>query len=191
MIAVMYRVFLMICLVALAHTVQAQLTSTEPDKSPMDVCYSPNGYPVLKFQDKKTPPRPNARVLYSRPQKRGRVLFGTEVKYNEVWRLGANESTEIEFFANATFGGKKVAKGRYTMYCIPGAQSWTLILNKDLYSWGAFSYKPEMDVLRVPAPVAKNDQVMEYFTMYFDPNNNLVILWDDVKVQVPVVFSAK
>jgi hypothetical protein len=191
MIAVMYRVFLIISLLAFSTVAQAQLAPTEPDKSPMDVSYAPNGYPVLKFQDKKAPPRPHARVLYSRPQKRGRAIFGTEVKYNEVWRLGANESTEIEFFANATFAGKKVAKGRYSMFCIPTAQSWTLILNKDLNGWGAFSYKADQDVLRVPVPVAKNDQVVEYFTMYFDPNYNLLILWDDVKVSVPVVFSAK
>jgi len=187
----MYRVFLIISLLATVSQARAQLAPTEPDKSPMDVSYAPNGYPVLKFQDKKAPARPNARVLYSRPQKRGRAIFGSEVKYNEVWRLGANESTEIEFFVNATMAGKKIPKGRYTMYCIPGPQSWTLILNKDLNSWGAFSYKADQDVLRVPVPVAKNDQPVEYFTMYFDSSNNLLILWDDVKVSVPVVFSAK
>lgn len=169
-------------------TVSAQMQPTELDKSPMDMCYSPNAYPIMKFQGKASGV-PNARVIYSRPQKKGRVIFGNEVKYEEVWRLGANESTEIEFFKDATFGGKKVSKGRYTMYCIPTSDNWTLILNKDTDNWGNFNYDIKKDVIRTTVPVQKTDPV-ENFTMYFDATNNLIIMWDDVKVSIPVSFSA-
>src|SRR4051794_13928524 len=67
------------------------------DKSPMDMAYYPDNYPVLKIQDKATEPLV-ARVIYSRPQKDGRTIFGGLVEYGTVWRLGANEATEIELY---------------------------------------------------------------------------------------------
>src|ERR1700733_15232085 len=72
--------------------VNAQSTSINMDSSPMDMSYYPVNYPVLKIQDKSNKPL-IARVVYSRPQKKGRALFGELVKYGEVWRLGANEAT--------------------------------------------------------------------------------------------------
>ncbi|MES2646810.1 MAG: DUF2911 domain-containing protein [Bacteroidota bacterium] len=168
-----------------------QLQVTEPDKSPLDVSYSPQGYPILKFQNKQLDAKPNARVIYSRPQVKGRTIFGSEVKYNEVWRLGANESTEIEFFRNAVIGGKKVPKGRYSLFCVPDQNKWTFILNKDTDSWGGFSYNESMDVLRTAVPVIKTDSPVEYLTIYFDNPNNLVIMWADAKANLPIQFSSK
>lgn len=147
--------------------------------------YSPNGYPILRFQGKATA-QPNARVIYSRPQKRGRDIFGSETKYNEVWRLGANENTEIEFFKDAVFGGKKIAKGRYSMFCIPEADEWTIIINKDNDNWGNFNYNAKNDVLRVTAPV-QTTELVENFTIYFD-DASLCMTWENVKVNVPVSF---
>jgi hypothetical protein len=109
------------------------------DKSPMDMSYYPANYPVLKIQDKATEALA-ARVVYSRPQKAGRTIYGGLVKYGEIWRLGANEATEIEFFKPVKIDGKKVAKGRYTLYAIAYESSWTFILNKDTDTWGAFKY---------------------------------------------------
>ncbi len=174
------------CLV-IGSTAIAQMPA--PDKSPMDVSYAPHNYPIQKFQGNNTPELPFARVIYSRPQKNGRELFGKEIRYNQLWRLGANEATEIEFFKNATFNGKRVPKGRYTMYCIPKENTWTIILNKDNFSWGAFSYKAANDLLRTNvATTSIANQPAEYFTMYFDAANHLVIMWDNVRVVIPVVF---
>lgn len=168
----------------------AQLLPTEPDKSPMDMSYSPNGYPVLKIQN-KTIGKPNARIIYSRPQKKGRKIFGTEVKYNEVWRMGANESTELELYKSATIGGKKIPKGRYTLFCIPQPDNWTIIISKDLNSWGAFSYSGMNDLARIPIKLQKTDAPIEYFTLYFDSTNALIMLWDDVKAVMPIQFLEK
>lgn len=164
----------------------AQPKPTDLDKSPMDISYYPQNYPIAKMSGKANG-EPSARIIYSRPQKKGRDLFGKEVKYNEVWRLGANEATELELFKNATIGGKKVAKGRYTLYCMPTETKWTLIVSKDNYSWGSFTYKSDKDVARIDVPVQKNDDITEAFTMYFE-NDNMVILWDYIKVEVPVSF---
>src|ERR1700741_2369729 len=70
---------------------------TELDSSPMDMSYWPIYYPVLKMEG-KTKAMPIARVLFGRPLKNGRAIFGTTLRYDQVWRLGANEATEIEFF---------------------------------------------------------------------------------------------
>jgi hypothetical protein len=66
---------------------------------------------------------------------------------------GLMKATEIEFFKDATIGGKKVMKGRYTLYAIPDTSKWTIIINKDTDSWGAFIYDPKKDVLRTDVPV--------------------------------------
>ena len=164
----------------------AQTLPTELDKSSMDISYCPADFPVLKMKGQANG-EPLARIIYSRPQKKGRSIFGEEVKYNEVWRLGANEATEIELFKNGTIGNKKVAKGRYTLYCIPSETKWTLILNKDNYSWGSFAYKSNKDVARIDVPVQKTDEITEALTMYFE-KSKLIILWDNVKVTVPITF---
>lgn len=182
--------YMMMLLVVLLSTTLlfAQQKPTDLDKSPLDVAYYPANYPILKMRGQIVAD-PLVRIIYSRPQKKGRDIFGTEVKYNEVWRLGANETTEIEFFRNATFGGKKILKGRYSLFCIPGETKWTLVLNKDNYTWGSFSYKMDKDVARVEVPVKKNEEV-EALTMYFENNSTpqLSIMWDDVKVSLPVIF---
>ncbi len=81
----------------------AQSTLPPVDKSPMDMSYYPANYPVSKINDKITEPLA-ARIVYSRPQKTGRAIFGGLLKYGEVWRMGANEATEIEFFKHVRLG---------------------------------------------------------------------------------------
>src|SRR5215213_5445475 len=122
--------FLAITFVATAQTqVPPSLKPPALDKSPMDMAYFPNNYPVLKIQDKATEPL-IARVIYSRPQKDNRIIFGDLIEYNTVWRMGANEATEIEFFKDVKIANKKIPKGRYTIYAIPTEAQWTIILNK-------------------------------------------------------------
>jgi hypothetical protein len=170
---------------------QASLKFKRPvlDKSPMDMAYYPANYPVLKIQDKATEPL-LARVIYSRPQKDNRVIFGDLIEYNTIWRLGANEATEIEFFKEVKIGGKKLAKGRYTMYAIPTPSQWTIIFNKDTDIWGAFKYDEKKDVLRTDVPVQKTTEASDAFTMGFTKSANganLIIAWDDVSVTLPIV----
>jgi hypothetical protein len=160
------------------------------DKSPMDMSYCPNSYPVLKIQDKITDPLV-ARVIYSRPQKNNRVIFGELVEYGKVWRLGANEATEIEFFKTVRINGKKVKKGRYTLCCIPYTDKWTMILNNETDTWGSFKYDEKRDHLRVDVPVQRVSESLDAFVMAFDKTTtgyNLNIAWDDVRVSLPIVY---
>lgn len=170
------------------NTVNAQSTSSSMDKSPLDISYYPANYPLLKIQDKVTDPLV-MRVVYSRPQKRGRKLFGDLVEYGQVWRLGANEATEIEFFRDVIIDNKKVKKGRYTIYALVDTDKWTLILNKETDTWGAFRYDMQKDVLRTTVPVQKSAAVAEIFSMEFQKNKNganLVTTWDDIVVELPI-----
>lgn len=174
-------------------TAQAQTAFKMPelDKSPMDMAYFPPNYPMLKIQDKAVEPLV-ARVIYSRPQKNGRTIFGDLVEYNQVWRLGANEATEIEFFREVKIGGKKIAKGKYTMYALVNPDKWTIILNKDTDIWGAFKYDEKKDVLRVTVPVEKLTVPVEAFSIQFDKTAggaNLLMAWDQAKVTLPIALK--
>ncbi|MEO7923264.1 MAG: DUF2911 domain-containing protein [Chitinophagaceae bacterium] len=168
----------------------AQTALPPVDKSPMDMSYYPNNYPVLKIQDKITDEL-TARVVYSRPQKAGRPIFGGLVKYGEVWRMGANEATEIEFFKNVRIGGKKISKGRYTLYAIVNENSWTFIVNKETDTWGSFKYNVKRDVIRTDVIPQKMDAPVESLAMGFEKTQtgcNLVIAWDNIKVALPISF---
>ncbi|TDH20900.1 DUF2911 domain-containing protein [Segetibacter sp. 3557_3] len=165
----------------------AQQKPTDLDQSPMDMSYWPANYPILKMRSQITQD-PVARVIYSRPLRKGRTIFGTEVKYNEVWRMGANEATEIEVFKNVKVAGKRLLKGRYTMFCIPEQSKWTVIFNKDLNTWGSFTYRPEKDALRVDVPAQPNTQSVEALTIYFEGTttaSNMHVQWDTMKAAIP------
>ena len=179
-----------LALALLTQVAGAQAPAPALDKSPMDISYFPVDYPILKIQDKVTGP-PVVRVLYSRPQKKGRVLFGDLVQYGQVWRLGANEATEIEFFKDVKIDGKKVKKGRYTLYALVDADKWTLILNKETDTWGAFRYDSTKDLMRTTVPIQKQSSVVEELSMAFEKNKdgaNLIINWDDIRVGMPISF---
>jgi hypothetical protein len=185
----MKQIILLSLLIISVLIAKSQSNNLPPvDKSPMDMCYYPNNYPVLKIQDKATEPLV-ARVIYSRPQKNGRLIFGELVEYGKVWRLGANEATEIEFFRNVKIGDKKVEKGRYTLYAIPAEDNWTIVLNKDNDTWGAFKYDEQKDVLRTAVPVQKLNEGVEALAMTFEKSDsgcNLIIAWDNIKASLPI-----
>lgn len=173
----------------------AQSKMPPMDKSPLDICYFPNNYPVLKVQNTQIQAKPidplTARIIYSRPQKNGRTVYGELVEFGKIWRLGANEATEVELYRDVKIGSGKVKKGRYTMYAIPYPDKWTIILNKETDIWGAFQYDEKKDVLRTEVPVVKQPERVETFSMAFekaDGGANLIILWDDVKATVPFAF---
>jgi hypothetical protein len=177
-------------LIMLGYTASSQPLLPEVDKSPLDMCYYPSEYPQLKTQAKSIDPAV-ARVIYSRPKKEGRPVFGNLVEYGKLWRLGANEATEIEFFKPVMIGQKKIAKGRYTLYAIVNEKSWTFILNKDIDIWGSFKYKQANDVVRVDVPVQTMKDQVESLAMTFEKSAsgiNLVVAWENVKTELPITL---
>lgn len=148
------------------------------DVSPLDIAiarFSKNGPPI-------------ARVIYSRPQKKGRDIFGGLVPYNEVWRTGANEATELTLYIPLMLGKTLLKPGTYTLYTIPNPEKWTIIINSDTNVWGAFSYKKGRDVVRIKVPCMQAAAPIETLSMIFRPENNgttLLIGWDDEYVEIP------
>jgi len=159
------------------------------DVSPMDASYLPENYPTLLSNRK---PLPVARVIYSRPHKQGRKIFGNLIPYGEHWRLGANEATEIEFFQTVSIRGKSVKPGKYIMYCIPYNNKWTIVLNSNLYSWG-LAQDTLKDIARFDASIEMlKNQNIEYYTMVFQERPggaDLVMAWDDVEARLPIEYS--
>lgn len=164
------------------------------DKSPMDMSYYPNDFAHdRKFAPKLIGDMPAiVRVIYSRPAKKNRDIFGSMIKYGAVWRVGANEAAEIKFYRNVTIKGKKVKAGTYALYTIPNADEWTIILSTDLDQWGAYSYTEDKDVLRVSVPVKSSEEVVENFTIQFvkstDKETTMKMAWDKTLIEVPIGF---
>lgn len=192
----MKKTILLFCLFSLLIIdVQAQkLRGT--DKSPMDMAYYPDNFAHdRKFAPKLIGDMPAiVRITYSRPAKKEREVFGTKiVPYGEVWRVGANESAEIKFYQDVTIQGKKVKAGTYSLFAIPTATEWTIILNKDLDFWGAYSYNKDNDVLRVSVPTKKTEEVVENFSIQCvkgsnDKETTMKMAWDMTLVEVPIGF---
>ena len=157
------------------------------DVSPMDMVYYPIDYPKLKMTG-EADQLPLVRVIYSRPKKAGRTIFGGLQKYGEPWRLGANESTEIEFYKSATIQNKKVDPGSYILYCIPDSTSWTIVLNSNVHSWG-LRPDPSKDVARFTVPTQQPPSPFELFTIGFekkDQGADMVMAWDNVMARLPI-----
>lgn len=159
------------------------------DQSPMDMIYFPTEFPKLKSQ-RQASGDPKVRVIYSRPQRHNRAIFGGLQKYGQPWRMGANEATEIQLFSPATVNGQKIAKGTYTLYCIPQEKEWTIAFNSARYTWG-LQFDPANDVLRTTIPVEAVEEPVEALTMFFTDENGKAMLhieWDHVKAQLPFSF---
>lgn len=128
-------------------------------------------------------------VDYCQPSKKNRKIFGELVPYGEIWRTGANEATEIEFNKDVNINGNSLKAGRYALFTIPNQNSWTIIFNKELGMWGAFSYQQENDVLRVEVTPSQQNDVLEVFTISFQEADNgadMILVWENTKVVVPI-----
>ena len=159
------------------------------DISPMDMSYFPDDYPIQKMS-KKISALPKARVIYSRPHLQGRKLFHNLLKYGEQWRLGANESTELDLYVDATIQNKKIKAGRYVLYCIPEADKWNIIINSNIDSWGLHPDSTK-DIAHFIIPVKQTTNQLEYYTMIFEKTNDgadLLMAWDNLEVRLPFRF---
>ena len=133
------------------------------------------------------------KVTYSKPGKKGRLLFGREqdkalLPYGKVWRTGANEATLIELGNGLSIGGKPVKEGTYSLYSVPGQSTWKIILNSEVGQWGT-EYNDGKDVLNVEVPIRIRPKVQELFDIYFEeiPGGvNMVLSWDQTEALVPI-----
>ena len=150
---------------------------------------SPAASADCKLSDGKT-----IKMDYSSPRVKGRKIFGASsekalVPFGEVWRTGANEATTFVTTANVTVGGKDVPAGSYTIYTIPKADAWTLIISKKTGEWGTEYAGEKEDLARVPMSVSKTSGPVENFTIAFDQGGKKCTLrmeWESTRASVDI-----
>lgn len=106
-------------------------------------------------------------ITYSRPNIKGRKIFGGIEPYGIVWRTGANAATKIKLTDTIWIDKHLLAPGEYGLFTIPGPNEWTVVFNKIAEQWGAYSYDSTKDVLRFKIKPGKLDKKLETFTIQF------------------------
>ncbi|WP_158945842.1 DUF2911 domain-containing protein [Granulicella sp. S190] len=88
-------------------------------------------------------------IKYNSPRLKGRAIGTTIVPYGQVWRTGANPATTLITASNLKIGTLDVPAGTYTIYTLPSADKWLLIVNKQTGQWGT-EYSEAQDLGRTP-----------------------------------------
>ena len=135
-------------------------------------------------------------VIYSRPFKKDRLIFGSAdegalVPYGEYWRTGANAATTFETSSSIFFNGQKLKQGKYRLYTIPGKDSWEIILNSESDKFFAIS-EPDYskDVMKTSVTsIVKDKNPVEQFTIGFSKNPvgvEMYLAWDTSVISIPL-----
>jgi hypothetical protein len=129
-------------------------------------------------------------INYSTPSVKGRKIWGELVPYDKVWRAGANEATIFETDKDITVEGKTLAKGKYSLYALPGEKEWTIIFNSATGQWGinrdgTTTEDPAKDVLRVTVKPKKSASFNEKLVYTVDAKG-FVLMWENLEVPVSI-----
>lgn len=178
---IMKKVFLSLILVSLVSFSFSQEIK-KLDASPLDFAlFRPNGQNT----------KPIARIIYSRPSMKNRKIFGSLVPYGKVWRTGANQSTELNLYKDIVIEGEKLKRGNYTLYSIPDKDSWKIIFNSNLFTWGAYDYDSSKNVLEINIPAKNVKKTYDSFGIAFDGekgNGKLLLAWENSEVLVNFTY---
>lgn len=135
------------------------------------------------------------KVCYGRPSARGRTMIGGEsVPYDKLWRTGANEPTMIHTTVPITIAGIAVPAGSYSLYSVPGATQWEIIVNRSITQWGEeHGYTAEVqaqEVARAKVTAGETAAPVEQFTIHAEPAGadgaTLVLEWEKTRVEIPI-----
>lgn len=153
---------------------------------------------LASFAQKPSPPESatcdlgggkSVKTNYSSPRMKGRKIYGELVPFGQVWRTGANEATTFVASSDVSVAGKAVPAGNYTIFTVPTADKWTLIINKKTGEWG-IPYKYESDELaRVDMKVSKLPSPVENFTISYAKSGGgctMNIEWETTKASVDI-----
>lgn len=131
----------------------------------------------------------NISISYCRPAVKGRIIWGSLVPYNQVWRTGANEATTIQFSTDVIINKVKIPAGSYSLFTIPTEKEWTIILNKTDKQWGSFGYKEADDIVRlkaIPTKTSFNELLQISFSNISEESADIVISWEYLQVAFTV-----
>jgi hypothetical protein len=166
------------------------------DVSPLDLAQFPPRSRFRNFMDSEEDLAanvPQMRVIYSRPQMRGRTIFGNLIKYGEPWRLGANETTLITFHNDVMIGGIEVKEGTYGMMAVPGEKEWEFVLHENTDSWGIANHDDTLNIASAKGVVTTTPETMEALSMTFDKQDektvHLIVAWENTMVRLPITMK--
>ena len=120
---------------------------------------------------------------------RGREIFGHLVPLDEVWHPGADQASYLRTTADILFGGELLPAGTYSIWAVPGAEEWELILHRD---WNVFHlpFPGEEGVqLRLtlePQAAEHMESMAFYFPVADRRGGTLVFHWATTKIEIPL-----
>ncbi len=129
-------------------------------------------------------------IVYSRPNMKGRTVFGDLAPFGKLWRTGANAATRITFGEDVKVGGVAVKAGTYVLYSIPNKDEWEVILNKGINNWGVDGYKADEDVAKFKVKPMTLPMNVETFTMQIanvmPASADIQVMWEKTAIAIPV-----
>jgi hypothetical protein len=156
---------------------------------------------VAAKQDKSSRPSPPAKaecklaggksltIDYSSPRAKGRKIYGDLVPYGKVWRAGANEATTFVTDTDLTVGGTAVPAGSYTMFVVPNADKWTLVISKKTGEWGTAYPGPGQDFARIEMKASRLPAPVENFTITLEAGGagcTMNMDWETTRASVSI-----
>jgi len=164
------------------------------DLSPMDMSHYPSKSAYTNYlKGEEVNIKPKIQVVYSRPYKKGRKVFGELLKTGDVWRVGANQSTEVVFYEDVKVGNLELKQGRYALYAEIKDGSWDMIFSKDLPAWGAANRDETKDIGRTNVSLKSDTEVLENLSIIFEEKSeklvHMVIGWDQTRAELPIAFK--
>lgn len=176
-----FAIPLFIGLLAVCFSVQVQ-AQDKPAPSPLGKVYQRVGVTDME-------------VTYSRPGVKERTIFAADglVPFGKLWRTGANRASKVSFSTDVMIGDTKVAAGTYAIFSIPGAEEWTLIINKNADQGGTGNYDESKDAVRVTATPGELPFSIENFSFGFnnvkDTSVDLMLYWEKTIVSIPITVE--
>jgi len=161
------------------------------DKSPMDAAHYPRRAAFANYLGEDDPERQQRiKVLYSRPNKNEREVFGGLEPFGQDWRMGANEATEVTFFQAVEVGNTTIPAGTYTMFAQIYPDQWIIKISEERFIGGTSNRDVAKDIVALPVPTTTTGNAREAFTIGFqkvdDNNVNMVFEWDKTRAALPI-----
>jgi len=122
-----------------------------------------------------------------------REIFGGLLKYGEMWRVGANQTTTISFYENVTIGGTDLRAGTYGLFAKVHDGNWEFIIHSNTQSWGNANHDEEDNIVTVKASTEPTAQTLEALSVTFDEKSDsevhILFGWENTMARLPVTIK--
>ena len=105
-------------------------------------------------------------VSYGRPFLKARKMLSEVAPAGKIWRTGADEATTLTTDKTLMIGSLMIPAGTYTLYTVPDATAWKLVVSKQTGQWGT-EYSEDKDLGRTDLKVEKLPTPVEQVTISF------------------------